>query len=551
MLRPTQLDAELRHTLGHPAALHTPEHARARAMEILGREVGGLSPTVDQVARELADLEVRDIPVFRARVTPERIASVLERWRSDDLDMQQMILRGALLAADMNARGERGQGRRDRVPGRVAASRGDDREALRRQLLQRAVGRLARCTVRAADGSATWLGIALGSNGWAVEPVKSDFYGGLGGIAFALAAYRHEVAHARAEPVDGLQEALDGSLTTLRAMERVRRPPGNGGFNGLGAHIWQWLLLHSLLDRSELLGAAVRHAESLAGGDVPGNGEPDLLAGDAGLIVPLIHLAAATGQERWLDVASGLGRRLEDAAIVDDMGARWRSASFEDPIGGFAHGATGIGWALARLSISAAGSAGERQRWGELADGAFRFESSLYDEGREAWRDLRIRGDDVCSDAWCHGGIGIGLAASDLYARTGRHDHLRTMRLAVACALKHGWRRDVSLCHGSLGLRELLFRSIRLDGQPDAGVLDECDRVVLSEVARFLQGTYRMAAELFVPGLMTGMSGVVLGLCRMHPECRLPSPLLMEMEATTGTVASHPAAARNAPIAVA
>jgi type 2 lantibiotic biosynthesis protein LanM len=537
MYRPTQLYVELRLMLWHPASLHAPEKADARAMEALSTRAQALSLAPEQVVTELSDLQFRDIPVFRSEVTIERIASALAQWREDEVDFQEMLLRSALRAAELNARAGGGRAPHRPQPGRTHPTIDSDVRAVRYELLQRAVRRLLKSSIRAADGSTTWLGISLGSNGWMVEPLGSDFYGGLGGIAFALAGYRHEMMQARVEPIDGLPEALDGCVMTMRAMERVCRPPGNGGYIGLGANIWQWLLLHSLFDRPELLGFAVECAESLIAQDLArDDGQTDLLGGDAGLIVPLIQLAAATGESRWLDVAANMGRKLERAALVGGVGVRWKDASFESPIGGFAHGATGIGWALARLSISRAGSIDDRQRWSELAHGAFRFEASLYDERQAAWRDLRMSGEDVCSDAWCHGGIGIGMAASDLYARTGQCTHLETMRLAVASALKHGWRRDVSLCHGSLGLRELLFRANRLDNGHGIGLLNEVDQIVLSEVSRFLRGADKMAVELFVPGLMTGLAGVIHGLCRMHPECELPSPLLMEVEPGVATV---------------
>lgn len=530
MRRTTQFYVELRHMLWHPASLHDPARARAQAMEKLE---GSADLTADQIVAELSDLEIRDVPAFRSMVTAERIDQTLDRWRSDEPARQEMILRGSLVAAARNLRDEE-QGERPQCqgPGTVDRSLGDH-EPIRRELASRAVRRLIGQAVRATDGSLTWLGVTLGTNGWVLEPVGPDMYGGLAGIALALAGYRNEMRCGRVEPVAGLQEALEGCLTAARAMERGSAICRTGGFIGMGARIWQWLVLHVLLDRSELRGVAVEHAERLI---APGSAEDegtDLLSGEAGLIVPLLNLGAATGDARWLDKAAAIGHRLERAAITDACGARWRGTSPGEPIGGFAHGATGIGWALARLSISDAGTARERGRWSEAADAAFRFERSLYDPALDAWRDLRMQEPDICAHAWCHGSIGIGLAAADLYARTGRDIHARTMRMAVTSALKHGWRNDVSLCHGSLGLRELVLRGSRLDDR-FAAALPQGDGIILSEIGRRLRGAEPMAMELFVPGLMTGLSGMVLELCRMHPESRLPTPLLMEIEPSQG-----------------
>jgi type 2 lantibiotic biosynthesis protein LanM len=529
MFRTTQFYLELRHLLWHPVSLHSPEKARTRAMGILTENPGASALVPGQIDDELARLEERDIPAFRSGATLERVMSSLERWRKDDIDRQEMILRGSLLAADLNARAEKERGIPVRSARKVEALPDGDREELRHELLEKAVRRLLRFSLRATDGSMTWIGTALGSNGWVVEPIRSDFYAGIGGIAFALAGYRHEVACGRAEAVDGLQDVLEGCLATMRGVHRAGIRRSMGGFNGVGAEVWQWLLLADLLGRPELVDFAVECADFLSFEGLQENDEPDLLTGEAGLIVPLIHLADATEDDRWLDVARTVGNRLDQAAVVGDGGTRWNSASFDTPIGGFAHGATGIGWALARLSLSRAGSMKERQRWSEVADGAFHFEALLYQPSDRAWRDLRMPEQGACSDAWCHGGIGIGMAASDLFARTGRNAYLETMQVAVSDALEHGWREDVSLCHGSLGMRELVARSADL-GIQERHVLDEGDRAILSAVAGFLGGTNSMAMELFVPGLMTGLSGVIFGLCQMHPACSLPSPLLMELK---------------------
>lgn len=541
LFRPTQTYAELRHMLWHPASLHAPDTARRRAVEALSHGAGARTPDAGRVARELADLEVRDIPAFESTVDVSRIDAALGRWRADAEGRQERILRGALVAADWNLRTDATGGReglRGVVPDSSLDAVGLD--GCRRRLAKSFVQDLLDTHIGGHDATVAWLGLNLGTNGWGLEPSAVDFYGGLGGIAFALAAYAREASCDRVDAVDGLSTVLEGCLRSLRKMERTDHPCRLGGFNGMGGRIWQWQLLHALLGVPECLHRAVRWAGTLFGHGLDGDAEHDILSGQAGLIVPLLQLAETTGDERWLALAARIGRRLEDAAIFGRVGACWPSRAFQEPIGGFAHGATGIGWALARLSISAAGCAASRRRWSRLAEAAFAFEQSLYDARRRAWRDLRSADRDACSTAWCHGAVGIGLAASDLYFRTGDESYRHTLQLAVQGALEHGWRRDTSLCHGSFGLRELLLRGMQDDADAGAGALGHGDRTILSVLGQVRGKSGRMAAERFVPGLMTGLSGVVIGLCRMHPCCDLPSPLLME---TRSVVAGREAAA--------
>jgi lantibiotic modifying enzyme len=246
----------------------------------------------------------------------------------------------------------------------------------------------------------------------------------------------------------------------------------------------------------------------------------------AGVIVPILNLVEQTGEDRWLPIAAEAGRRLERTATRDDTGARWATSMFPEAIGGFAHGATGIGWALARLGLSAAGTESERQRWRELADGAFAFEESLYRPEAGNWADVR-RGSAVgFLTAWCHGSTGIGLSASDLYVRTGEARYLDVVRRAWAAGAREGFGWSHTLCHGDLGLWEMLNTARALDADysgPDRTALDT--EILSSLEERGPVGG--LAREAFTPGLMPGISGVIHLLLRMHPEHRLASPLLL------------------------
>ena len=77
-----------------------------------------------------------------------------------------------------------------------------------------------------------------------------------------------------------------------------------------------------------------------------------VLIGMAGAVVPLLRLAEATGDQRWRDEAVQIGHRLAAAAKVSDTGACWPGIHPPGGLGGFAHGALGIGWALARLDAA-------------------------------------------------------------------------------------------------------------------------------------------------------------------------------------------------------
>jgi lantibiotic modifying enzyme len=331
----------------------------------------------------------------------------------------------------------------------------------------------------------------------------------------------------RADAVDGVQEALEGVLKVWRNTEEARPAEAVGGFIGLGSQVLAWLTLHALQPQSDCLAMAVRQGYAMERWDLANERVLDILEGVAGAVVPALRLAEATGDARWLDLAARAGRRLEQAAIVDARGARWPASVFNEPIGGFAHGATGIGWALTRLGLSEAGGTAERRRWLALGDRAFDFEESLYRPEFGNWIDVRKPESRDFPNTWCHGSVGIGLAACDLYARTGGERHLDTLRRAVQAARRGGWGYSHTLCHGDLSMWELMVRAgqVAPDLLPAQAMPDSA--VILSSIEEHgIVGG--LARDAFTPGFMSGISGSIHQLVRMHPDCRLPSPLLME-----------------------
>ncbi|MGW5053743.1 type 2 lanthipeptide synthetase LanM family protein [Actinokineospora sp. NPDC004072] len=530
VVRDTESYTELARLLWHPAGLHDQPAAERKARALLARHsINTRGPGDPDVhAAEVAELLVGDIPVFtttpgdgtlrtpgdlRCMPPEDQVAVALRRWRTADLALERRVTRAALVSAYLNQGSE--PDLRQMPPADPELSELDSR---RRALAAGLMRELAAEAVRGDDGTATWFAPILDRDGWQTSPLTPDLYGGTLGVAVLLAAYGREAAAGRADPVAGVADLLAGTVRTARLTQRWwaaqaehtrRRPDPPGGYIGLGSQIWCWLALDRLggdcaadaLFLAEQLPAALAASES-----------PDIVVGAAGAIVPLLHLAARTGEQRWLDLAVRAGDQLADAAVLVGGTARWPAPTWPAGIGGFAHGATGIGWALAKL----AAATGE-QRFAELAGAAAAFEETGYDRGREAWMDPREP--DTAAAAWCHGAVGVGLAAAD---GLGGPDVLR--RAAVS-ALRDGMGWTHTLCHGDTGVWELLSTAIA------RGVHIGLDRPTLD--ALVLGGlethgvTTGLAREVYSPSVLSGSGGVAYQLLRMHPECDLPSVLLL------------------------
>ncbi len=519
ILRPTQAYVDIGRMLWHPASLHDEPAAIERARDILRRNADALpgAPT-DRVAidAEIADLLVGDVPMFGFTVDAPAVRATVADWRGADLAFEESVIQDALVGAYLNERS---------LPARVrTAAHGPharDRERRRRELAAQMVRRLCDGAVRGEDGTVTWISPVFTPAGWSIRVLPADLYTGQGGVALTLAEYDREVGAGRAEDVPGVRETFDGALRVLIGTEDRTPTPSAGAFSGAASQVWTWLALHRVRGEDWLLKRAAERALLLTDGPlVEEDVEVDLLNGAAGAIVPLLDLAAATGQTRWLDAAAHIGHRLAQCGVSDAGGVRWPTRLNPEGIGGFAHGATGIGWALTRLALSEAGSAAERGDWHRLGERAFAFQESLYRPGEGNWLDVRIGAEEDFFTSWCHGSAGIGIGMLDLHRRTGDPARLDMARRAAAACAAEGFGWSHTLCHGDLGLWEFLT-SI------GSGAPEDLDAELLTGLEQ--RGPVGgLAREAFSPSLMSGLAGVLHTLLRMHPEADLPNPLLLD-----------------------
>lgn len=538
--RATQTYAELARMLWHPVSLHDEAAAVGRAGRVLTAmaEQNPQAPRDPQIiAAEIADLLVGDVPYFVTTPSDGRVVgpgattwlsgqdlvtAELDRWRGADPGLERQVIQAALTSAYLND---------GWILSRQRLSTGrfthHDLDRRRRVLAASMVTRLRDSAIRGEDGTVTWIAPILHPTGWAVQPVNLDSYAGLSGIALLLAGYLREAAAGRADDLGGLQELWHATMHTVRTIEdeltrtaasgRRQRPLPPGAYVGLGSRIWAWLTLHRLdaagpdaLSRARALATQLPDA-------VAASEEAELLAGTAGAIVPLLRLAAATGEQHWLDQATAVGDRLVAAAQWKDDTAYWPSARWPAGLGGFSHGGTGIGWSLARLALGTGES-----RFATVAEAAFAFEDALYDSTDGGWTDLRQDPPRVFT-AWCNGAVGIGLAAVDL-ARHGWPVPPDLITRATAATRDHGLGYDHTLCHGSLGNWELLHAASHIQDGPDPVSFTA---QIISNIEQHGPVT-GYAGNTPNPGLLAGTGGVAYQLLRLHPECDLPSALTLQ-----------------------
>jgi type 2 lantibiotic biosynthesis protein LanM len=451
------------------------------------------------VRSEIDDLWAGDVPIFTSRPVSrdvwttmgERLPDLLERPSFDTVTTKIMRMDEVdrldqewLITAALSTRGQAVEHRSgDSRPTQTTAAVPDPQ-----RLLAAACGIADEIVARSLHDPdrANWLSVELiDGKHWAVVPMGAGLGDGYPGVALFLAqlgkltgsARYADLARKAIHPVPKLIDVLTAELDIARAV-------GPGGFLGLGGICYALARLTTLLGDAEI-GSWLRSAVSLAG--VADDGQSHNVAqGSAGGLLSMIAVEAETGIPT-------------DASAFADRLLRPAGDGTEEvlPPQGFAGGGSGIGYALLQVGgrYAAEGQAAI-ERDGELGE-------------RLAQGNL----------SWC-----TGLAGS-LVARA-QADGADLDKYVTALADRTPLR-DLSLCHGELGVIEALTIL--------AGRGNELAATVLPHSASRMLGaldTYGPRCGtpdgVLSPGLLTGLSGIGYGLLRLGFPETVPSLLLLE-----------------------
>jgi lantibiotic biosynthesis protein len=349
----------------------------------------------------------------------------------------------------------------------------------------------------------------------------ASLYGGGSGVALFLGelAPLTGSAAARDTAAGGMCHALDAA---------EREPPGPGYYAGTLGTAHAAARLAHCLERPDLFARAGALVDRwLAAEDGPGR---DMISGAAGAIVALLALADRMERPVLRERAARLGEALLGMATRTEAGLAWTSERFPLGLTGFAHGAAGIGWALAEL-YAATGAV----RFAEGAREAGREEDRWFRADLDNWADFREHEGDPaearCALAWCHGAPGIGLArlrSSTLL----RDEALRRDAEAAVRATRRrlldedGMHADASLCHGWTGLAEFLAQVAAALGNGD--LREEVVELALARADAHAGDPSSWRCGLTrgsTPALMLGLAGIGYFYLRLA-EPGVPSVLL-------------------------
>lgn len=496
---------------------------------------------------ELDDLEHMDVPIFTAQVDGtdlhttsgkviedyfpesgyERVRRLLEEFSEDDLQLQERLIRAALHARDQELDQHVPTGKETDVefdeldPATVEESK---------SWVDRITGELRTTAHHSDEGTVSWISLTLDfdDNTYRVRGTDESWSWGVTGIALLFAA-RYSI--------EGNEEDRVFAKKTLRGLRRRLRHPGFahhmkendidiGGVTGWASVAYTLHKIGKLLDAPDLVNDAYQVANLITEEVIEESRSCDVVTGLAGAALSLLTLRETTPGSELREKAVLCGEYLLDRRTESSTGHRvWEDQMGRIPTG-FAHGASGNAYALARLY----GATG-RADFQDAALEAMDFVSKYYDPDHRNWELFEKGGFDSGRDsmhAWCNGSPGIGLAA--LGADALLDDDLGpTVERALGAVETYGLEGRDHLCCGTLGRIEFLLSASRRLDRPS--LRDEALRRLKAVLNRgedrglLMPGMGEMSGD---PGFWWGTSGMGYQLLRMYHPDELPNVLLME-----------------------
>ncbi|WP_394821273.1 type 2 lanthipeptide synthetase LanM family protein [Pendulispora albinea] len=538
IVRPTMLYGAVLGTAFHPDVLRDGLE-REQHFDSLWREVPRIPTLSHVIESERYDLWNSDIPYFTARTNStclmdsreqqipgfpmesalDGVWSQLDRLSEDGLAQQTWFLHGAL--GTVMAQQHRIVQRPRHSP--EERDRGEPVDLL--AAADRVGHRLRQLAFRVGD-TAQWLGVnATQDREWSLGRLRPDLFSGLLGVSFFLA---HLGALTGDERHTELARSAQNTALSQIEYDALRTDLGMSGYGGV---IFALCHLARLWDRDDLLTTAERLAERVIG-RIADDDEYDIITGASGAIAGLRSLYALRPSDRVRHAIARAAEHLVWHTTETPHGVGWLGKGMHRqarvPISGFSHGVGGIAWTLFEAAAIL-----DEPRFRRTALEALRYEQHTFDPDRHAWRELReLEPYAVLENApplvaWCYGGCGIGLSRVLMHRH---HTDARSMHeidAAIDLVRDHGFGSSQCQCHGDYGNIELLLNAAAVLDRPDL----HAEGIAWAHAsARINQGAWVCGtlSEIEVPGMMTGLAGIGLGMLRAHAPSRVPSVLTFQ-----------------------
>jgi type 2 lantibiotic biosynthesis protein LanM len=371
----------------------------------------------------------------------------------------------------------------------------------------------------------TWIGFTYVNKVWSLDALLEDLYAGSAGLILVL-------AYLGSFGFDKYTELARRALATLRLRleDRGQHIFSIGAFSGWGGIIYMLSHLGVLWNDSELFSYALGLVDRLPG-LIEKDDALDLVGGCAGCIGGLLSLNQVAPSDKVLAACIQCGERLLANAQPMERGQGWfNNLKTTKPITGFAHGSSGITWALLELWAQT-----RIEKYRHAALEGMIYESSRYSAEARNWTD-NASGVEMGSSngfgpsmAWCYGAPGVGMGRVAAMKHSDHPVIRQDLERALEAVIDHGPGTNHSLCHGDLGNLDFLLQASAATGSPELG--QTVDRLANQIIASIKKYGWLCGVPLGVesPALMNGLAGICYGLLRLADRDRVPSVLTLSL----------------------
>ncbi|QJS98749.1 type 2 lantipeptide synthetase LanM [Dolosigranulum pigrum] len=393
------------------------------------------------------------------------------------------------------------------------------------------------------NGDVSWIDmnvIGEKANDWNMVPTSMDLYSGLSGIMiYFIFLYKETKQNKYLIMVKRCYKSIINYIKNVRKRTNINSEVMFGGFSGETPIIYALTILEEelggIFDLDELEKIRSWIFKECKKNISVGN-EHDIIIGSSGVIAILLRYYDLTSNDAILEVCQQYAEQIIDNYIeMDNNSIAWIGIASRNALGGFAHGVSGIVWALSKLY-----SYLPDERYIEVIEKALRYEDYLYSEDDKNWVDRReteegIEYNNLSSNmpvAWCHGASGILLSRASLkkhnlpLSEKRKNKIDEDIEIAVRTTLKNGFGHSHCLCHGDLGNMLILkYASSELNTKND---IDKRYDIYMSHLISQLKDKWECGIPYKnSPGMMLWLSGIGFGLLSLMNE-DLPFILLLE-----------------------
>ncbi len=368
--------------------------------------------------------------------------------------------------------------------------------------------------------SVGWINIMMTNHreqGCIIRPMELYLYDGIAGVVvFMQGLVKETQKKCYQEVVDILTGKL--FLHTASKVKGIQEKMPTGAFYGEASIAFAYMLLYLTNKDYKFLEYTKLQCE-IVSKSFTEDKDYDVVGGNAGAILVLLCAYKLTGDKQYVEWARGAGDILLSSATRYDWGMGWINPVTGIALTGFAHGASGIMLAFAKLGFITGD-----EKYTKAAYQAFLYDEHFFDKNLQDWIDLRERKEQENIDstnkkdlrekghgmAWCHGWGGI-LMARYLTVKYVTGEFREWLQKSIWGFTKNKRKNEnlyrsenLCLCHGNFG-NIVLYSMICMEEYGD-----QLKEKMLEEVGRFMKESDIKINlhERNNYGLMGGITGI-------------------------------------------